>query len=246
MKSLAQRQLDDYDRRQPGLLFADSSISLTEPQAYEIQIAVADLRRTRGEAVAGYKIGCMSESIRRQLGIAHPVFGHVFASELHVSGCTLEHSGYDGLAIEGEYAVRIEEDIVNADWLQRNWPRAISSVFPVIELHNYVFRGPRPTSQELIANNAIHAGVVLPPEGSLKDLSEPIEVRIDGEPKGACTAAIAAGLLALVERLEPFGIQLRKGQLALTGSPLPLYGVGPGDRIEVSCAGLPPVATVIA
>lgn len=38
----------------------------------------------------------------------------------------------------------------------------IAQVFPVIELHNYVFRGKLPTLQELVANNGINAGVVLP------------------------------------------------------------------------------------
>lgn len=185
---LAERQLEDYDRRQPGLLFADGRLSLTEAQAYEIQLAVAALRRNRGEVVAGYKIGCVSENVRRQLGLTRSVFGHVFAGELHAGGCTLDHTRFAGLAVEGEFAVRIEQDIASAGWLQRNLPRAISPVFPVIELHNYVFRGARPTASELIANNAIHAGVVPPPPGplpfTLENLSEPISVWINGEQHG--------------------------------------------------------------
>jgi 2-keto-4-pentenoate hydratase len=233
---LAQRQLDDYDRRQPGLLFADAAFSLTEAQAYELQLAVAALRRSRGEAVGGYKIGCMSERIRSQLGISHPVIGHIFAGDLHVDGCTLDHGQYAGLAIEGEFAVRIGENI-----------GAIPPAFPVIELHNYVFRGASPTAAELIANNAIHAGVVLPQEIAVPaHPGNSIEVWINGERKGAADSSAADGLRALVERLEPFGIRLRKGQIALTGSPLPLYRVEPGDRIEVRCEGMPPVTAVIA
>jgi hypothetical protein len=36
------------------------------------------------------------------------------------------------------------------------------AAFPVIELHN-VFRRPQPTLVELVANNGLNAGVVLPP-----------------------------------------------------------------------------------
>src|SRR5437588_1824395 len=231
---LAQRQLADYDRRQPGLLFGDSGFSLTEDEAYRLQLAVAELRRSRGEAVAGYKIGCVSESVRRQLGLTHPVFGHVFAGELHAAGCTLDHTRYAHLAIEGEFAVRIATDIDSAAWLRQNLPQSVSRVFPVIELHNYVFHGAGQTAEELIANNAFHAGVVLPPEAPLRfawqDLSGPISVAINGELKGASDAtaaggAIASSLVSLAERLETFGIRLRKGQIALTGSPLPLYPV---------------------
>ncbi len=38
----------------------------------------------------------------------------------------------------------------------------IVRVFPVIELHNYVFRSATPALQELVANSGLHAGVVLP------------------------------------------------------------------------------------
>src|SRR2546425_1470957 len=111
LAQLAKRQLEDYDRHRPGLLFADDAFSLTVEQAYELQIQVAALRRRRGESVAGYKVGCVSESVRRQLGLSHPVFGHIFASELHASGCVLDAARYEGLAIEGEFAARIAGDL---------------------------------------------------------------------------------------------------------------------------------------
>jgi 2-keto-4-pentenoate hydratase len=58
-------------------------------------------------------------------------------------------------------AVRVAQDIPGAAWLREHPVQAIASVFPVIDLHNNVFRGCRPTAQELIANNAMHAGAVL-------------------------------------------------------------------------------------
>ena len=40
----------------------------------------------------------------------------------------------------------------------------IAAVFPVIELHHFVFRGTRKTLPELVANNGLNGGVVLPGE----------------------------------------------------------------------------------
>ena len=40
-------------------------------------------------------------------------------------------------------------------------------------------------------------------------------------------------LCGLAEHLALYGIQLRQGEIVLTGTPLPLYPVQPGDRIEV-------------
>ncbi|MEO7145621.1 MAG: fumarylacetoacetate hydrolase family protein [Bryobacteraceae bacterium] len=253
--ALALRQLKDYDRHYPGLLFANPAFSLTLREAYDVQMQVAALRQQRGEVVAGYKIGCVSESVRRQLGLSAPVFGCIFENEFHHSGCILEAALYEGLAIEGEFAVRLAADtIAGPDYSGEQFPRALSSVFPVIELHNYVFRSPRQAAQELVANNAIHAGVVLPfeqpPLGKAEDLAdEEISVDINGERQGTAGGTLGktlqANLLLLAEHLQSFGATLRAGQTILTGSPLPLYRVKAGDRIKVRCRRLPEVAAAI-
>ena len=38
---------------------------------------------------------------------------------------------------------------------------SIEGIYPLIEIHNLVFHGIEPYGAELLANNAIHAGVVL-------------------------------------------------------------------------------------
>lgn len=251
----AKRQLSDYDRHQPGLMFGDRGLSLTVSEAYEIQRRVALLRQERGEALAGYKIGCTSQPVRCQLGLDQPVFGHIFASDVHPTGSFLGWTGYDGLAVEGEFAVRLGVEVGSAESLLDNHLRAIQSFFPVIELHNFVFRGGTPTAQELIANNAIHAGVLLPARefpyrepGDL--LNRPITVLCNGSVLGeadnrALHDELGSRLALLATHLAQAGTLLRKGQIVLTGSPLPLYRVSPGDVVEVRCPGLPAVRATI-
>ena len=240
--ALAERQLADYDRHRPGTFFADPSASLTIDDAYRLQMEVVRLREERGEAVAGYKVGCVTPMMQANLGIDRPVFGHVFEGEIHRSGVLLDWNRYDGLAVEGEIAVRLAEDT-----------RGIAAAFVVIELHNYVFRNAPPTAQELIGNNAIHAGAVLPAavlsghEPRLEDpgqvLDEPLSVRKNGELLGTATARMlpdgpAGSVARLAEHLARFGRRLRGGQIVLTGTPLPLYRVAEGDCIEVECERL--------
>ena len=236
----ARRLLDDYDNHHPGTVFAKDWFHVTLEQAWELQARVAALRVARGERVAGYKVGCVSESVRRQLGLSHAVFGRVFAGELHESGCELDAAGYEGLAIEGEFAVRLGAE------------GEVSSVFPVIELHNYIFRRANQRAEELIANNAVHAGVVMAAAGRpLREAGdEPIEVRINGERKGASdgiglAGAIAESLRLLADGLGRMGLRVEPGQIVLTGSPLPLYRVEKGDRIEVRCPSFPVVAATV-
>src|SRR6185436_6214970 len=96
LQDIARRQLADYDAHRPGTIFAEPGFSLTLAQAYQVQMLVAGLRESRGESVAGYKVGCVSDAIQRQLGIGEPVFGHLFASEAHRSGVSLDARSFDG------------------------------------------------------------------------------------------------------------------------------------------------------
>ncbi len=245
VRSLAFRQLGDYDGRRPGSIFSEPGVRLSIEQAYELQFEVARLREQRGERIAGYKIGCMSRTMQDQLGLDRPVFGHVWESELCASGSVLSSANFDTLAIEGEFAVRLATDVPSVDWL-KDHPAVFAAAFAVIELHNYVFRGNLGNrAVELIANNAIHAGVVLPVEETPLWYPDALLGGVLRVLRGSALLGEAAGreleggplsgIFRLVEHLAQSGRQLRRGQLILTGSPLPLWRVFSGDRIEVQC-----------
>lgn len=246
LQRLARRQLADYYARTPGRMFAESGHGLDLAAAYRLQIETARLRReVHGEAVMGYKIGCVSPSVQRQLGVEHPVFGHVFASEGWLDGTSLSPAAFCRLGIEGEFAVTLAADIAEPAVLRDRPERFVERVFPVIELHNHVLRGTEPSAVEVVANNALHAGIVLPERKVPPTGGQTLEIQvwINDERQGRATVDPLATLPALAERLAVQGIHLRQGDLALTGSPLPIYDVGPGDAIRVEA---PQIGTVRA
>ena len=57
----------------------------------------------------------------------------------------------------------IKPEFVTYDYILNS----IEAIFPLIEIHNLIFHGKPPHGAELLANNAIHAGVVLGPETKL-------------------------------------------------------------------------------
>jgi 2-keto-4-pentenoate hydratase len=141
-------------------MFADPELSLTLNEAYNIQIETADLRCAAGDAVAGYKVGCIGPGVVEQFGMSGPIHARLFSSELCRSGKMLRHKAFANPAIEGEMALRIGVD------------GEIAAAFPVIELHQFVFRAPRKTLAELVANNGMNAGAVIPQDleaASLED-----------------------------------------------------------------------------
>lgn len=110
VQQVAERMLGDYDARRPNALFAERGTGwLTLADAYAVQDAVAALRRARGERCVGYKAGCLSPTIQRQLGLREPVRGYLWNGEHHASGCRLVRVTYANLAVEGEIAVRLSQ-----------------------------------------------------------------------------------------------------------------------------------------
>ena len=246
VRGLAARQLADYRAGTPGTFFAEEDRPhLTLDDAYAVQAEVAGLRAAEGEPVAGYKVGATGPNVREQFGMDGPVRGFLYQTELYPSGSKLSYASYANLAIEGELAVRLGDDA------------QIVRIFPVIELHNYVFRSEPRNLQELIANNGLHAGVVLPAtEGTQWHGEEPLtgtlQVKINGRtveegPMSGVSGGPAGSVQWLRRNLAAYDLALRPWQLILTGTPLGLYPVRPGDSVRVTAEGLGRVeATVVA
>jgi 2-keto-4-pentenoate hydratase len=235
LQALALRQWRDYQRAMPGGAFADPELSLTPEEAYAVQIEVARLRCAAGDAVAGYKIGCIGPGVVQQFGMRGPIHARLFRSEIHESSCTLRYVVYTNLAIEGEIALRIGDN------------GNIVAAFPVIELHHFVFRAPKKTLAELIANNGINAGAVVPRNNELmlldhwrdaKTLSVLINgATIDTGALWAMPGGATEALHWLRSDLISFGEALKPGDLVLAGTPLGLHPVKPGDHVVVSVDG---------
>ena len=235
VEDIAGRQWRDYQAHRPGTYFSERHDPLSIEQAYALQAATARLRIDAGDIIAGYKVGCTGPGIVEQFGMQGPIHGMLYRSELHRSGVTLDADRDEGLAIEGEMALRIGPD---------GRPDA---AFPVIELHNYVFRAPQRTLVELVANNGLNAGVVLPAGDWMQSARRltgdgELSVHINGD---RCAAAklwpMPGGANESLEwlrgNLARFGLALSPGDLVLAGTALGLYPVTAGDHVTVGVDG---------
>ena len=180
MNNLSQKELDllsnkileDYDNKNPSIIFKDK-IKITNQDALIIQSNVAKLREKREEEIIGYKIGCVSKDTQKKMGFTQPASGYLWKSELHNSGVILNKKDYTNPAMEAEFGIILNRDLkpelASFDYILES----IEGIYTVIEIHNLVFYGNEPYGAELLANNAIHAGIVIGPETKLP--SEKVE-----------------------------------------------------------------------
>jgi 2-keto-4-pentenoate hydratase len=231
LAALADRQWRDYGARTPGTCFADPRFTLDLQQAYDLQQAVTALRVAAGDRIVGYKVGCTGPGTVAQFGMEGPIWGCRFESEIHSDGGAIDAGAYAHLAIEGEMALTIGED------------GEVAAVFPVIELHHFVFRAPRKTLAELVANNGLNAGIVLPNDAWLRTgkrlaSDATLSVQINGHSLGTAglwplAGGPTASLAWLRDRLGDRGLALMQGQIVLAGTPIGLYPVRTGDHVAV-------------
>lgn len=217
--------------------------ALTLDQAYEVQSRLVRRQIGQGKRAAGYKVGCTSRPIREQFGLSEPVTARLLHPHVYFGNTRLQWEDYVGCAVEAELVFGIGRD-VTAPFRDREEARAaIDFVSPGIEVHNFRFLYGEPTTQELIAGNAIHAGLVV---GDRKTKAEDLDLEmegvglfVDGELKTSGVSAETMGsplssLVWLAQKLIARGDILRAGDLVIPGAPVRLVDVPRGSVVR-SC-----------
>jgi len=163
------------------------------------------------------------------------------APHVHVSGATLNIDDYVDCAVEPEFALLIGTSVSGVGLDPHRLRAAIDGVAPAIEIHNHHFFGDRPSSQELIASNGLHAGVVV---GKVQPLADDIDLDLEGIGCFVNGVLVASGIGAeimggvlrsvgwLVGDLTLNGLQLEAGEWVIPGSPVDLVPIREGDTVE--------------
>ena len=223
--------LDDYDSKNPSTIFKEK-IKISNEDALIIQSNVAQLRKKRGEEIIGYKIGCVSKDTQKKMGFTQPACGYLWKSELYQSGITLNKKDYTNPSMEAEFGVILNRDIKSELASFEYILQSIEGIYPLIEIHNLVFYGNEPYGAELLANNAIHAGVVLGLEKNLptNKLETDLKLIYDNEIIDTWVnknwpVDMLSEVNWLVKEQAKSNNYLKKGDLILTGAygfPVPI------------------------
>jgi len=227
----SQKILEDYDAKNPSTIFKDK-IKISNTDALILQSTVAKLREKRGEEVIGYKIGCVLKETQQKMGFTQPAWGTLWKKELHASGVILNKKDYSNPAMEAEFGIILNRDLQPQNISFEYIIESIDSIYPLIEIHNLVFHGDAPHGAELLANNAIHAGIVLGPKNKLPINNQVTDLKLiyDNEIVDTWTNKkwphdMLSEIIWLVKEQNKKKNILKKGNLILTGAygfPVPI------------------------
>ena len=227
----AKKILNDYDEKNPGTIFK-KKINISNEDALLIQANVCRLRKKRGEKIIGYKIGCVSKDTQKKMGLVEPAWGNLWSTELHSNETILYKKDYTNPAMEAEFGVtlnrNLKPELASFDYILDS----IERVYPLIEIHNLVFHGDEPYGSELLANNALHAGIILGTETNFPIKKMETNLKLIYDKKIIDTWAnkiwpidMLSEVEWLVKKQSKINNYLKKGDLILTGAygfPVPI------------------------
>jgi len=236
----ARSVLDPLTHREPAIDIED---------AYRISLRFLSRREAEGERVIGKKIGVTSKPVQDMLGVHQPDFGFL-TDRMHVangSTVSLLKSGLIQPRAEGEIAFVLKKDLRGPGITEEQVLDATEYVSPCFEIVDSRIRDWKIKIQDTVADNA-SCGVFVIGDAridprSLDLAAATMEIHKNGQHVASGVGAAVQGHPAtavawLANTLGRYGIPFLAGEVILSGSLAPLLPAVPGDRFEMTIAGI--------
>ena len=253
-QSLHQAEIKGEQIQQLSLQHPDISIE----DAYAIQRRWVDIKLSEGRSVIGHKIGLTSKAMQYSSQIDEPDYGVLLDDMLFEDGAEIPVDRFIVPRIEVELAFILGKPLKGPGCTIFDVYKATDYIVPALELidtrsHSLDPDSGRPRKVfDTIADNAANGGIIM---GGRIIKPEAIDLRWVSallyrngviEESGVAAAVLnhpANGVAWLANKLAPYDVELKPGQIILGGSftrPVPArrgdtFTVDYGDMGSVSC-----------
>jgi 2-keto-4-pentenoate hydratase len=210
--------------------------------AYAIQRALEAALVSRGERVAGWKVGFTTTAAQESYGVTEPVAGFMLASGVFSSGDTVPAARFAAIGVEVEVAFLINRELAGPGVTPVSALLAVEGAMPSLELIDFRFSGkPRGTDMvaDGVATNAIVLGRPVTAVAGIDLALEGVVYEQNGQVVATATAAEVMGnplssLAWLANTLGAQGRSLRAGDVVLTGSISKILRAKAGESVRAS------------
>ncbi|MBF8803507.1 2-keto-4-pentenoate hydratase [Pseudomonas asiatica] len=220
---------------------------LTEEEAYAIQLANTSRRLAQGGRIVGRKIGLTSLAVQKQLGVAQPDFGTLFADMAEGDDSPIDLASLIAPKVEVEIALVLNRDLPHLSNTYADLTRAVDYAVAAIEVVDSRIEDWRIKYIDTVADNASSARFVLGSQPvSLANvdlrncrmtLSQSSEMVGEGVGK-ACMGNPLNAAIWLADRMAREGTPLRAGDIVLTGALGPMVAVREPGSFKAQVEGL--------
>ena len=204
----------------------DMDPTLDIDDAYAIQLANVNRVVKEGHIISGKKIGLTSPGIQKQLGVNEPDYGHLFeAMDCKNGECEIDQLMQ--AKIEGEIAFILKEDLTGGNVTVEDVRKATDYVVAAFEIVDSRIADWKIKLVDTVSDNASSGRYILSDRKvKLEDVNLPTVPMIltkNGEVVGEGTGEAVLGDPAiavawLANRLYGYGVELKKGEVILSGA----------------------------
>jgi len=217
--------------------------TITVEDAYHISLHLVQERVKNGETIIGKKIGVSSKAVQNMLNVHQPDFGFLTDGMLYEDKAEMPIG--DRLIqpkAEGEVAFRLSKDLIGPGVTEEDVINATETIIPCFEVVDSRIENWKIKIQDTVADNASCGLFALgKQEIPLKDIdivNAEMTVYKNGKiistGKGSAVLGSPIKCVAwLANTLSQFDVPLRKGEIILSGSWVPLESVKPGDNMHL-------------
>lgn len=217
--------------------------TMTVEDAYRIQLAIVEKKKTDKNKIIGKKIGLTSRAMQRLLNVNEPDYGHLLSNMLLLEGEPCVRKKLIWPRVEGELAFILKERLQGPGITPSDVLRATEGIMPAFEIVDSRIRDWKIKLPDTVADNGSSAFLVL---GSRMMPVKDLDLRLIGmvlEKNGEVVstgagAAVwgnpAAAVAWLANKLSDFGIALEAGEIILSGALTAAEDANEGDVFSVS------------
>ena len=227
--------------------FTEKYPAISQEEAYGIQLAFIELKKSAGAKVVGKKIGLTSKAMQKMLNVDQPDYGHILDGMVLQDGAQFRVAELIQPKIEPEIAFIMARDLKGPGVTPMQVMAATRFVVPALEIIDSRIEGWKIKLCDTIADNASSARVVLGSsprrvdERDLKLVGMILEKNGDIVQTGAGGAVLghpAVAVAWLANAVGQFGVSLNAGDIVMPGALCGAVDVAAGDLLQASYDGL--------
>jgi len=221
--------------------------AISVEDAYDVQDMLIKHMLEKDERIVGWKVGATSHAVMEQLKIKEPFLGCMTSRSEFSFLKEIKSSHFCKLAVEGEIVFVMGKSLKGPGVTRTDVIQATAGIMGAVEFVDCRITDWQVTTAEAIADNALHAGIVLGP--FMKSVSgfdlihEGVVMYRNGHLQASACGVETLGdplnvMVWLVNKLGTFGKELSAGAIVSTGSLTRFFFVEPRDVFDVSFSNL--------
>jgi 2-keto-4-pentenoate hydratase len=245
---LLSKQLMEAEKKGNGMEpLTKTYPALSEKEAYQIQLINIQKKLDAGEKIVGKKIGLTSAAMQSLLGVNEPDYGHLLDGMILENHGNLSWQKVCQPKVEAEIAFVLKQDLVGPNVSELDVLLATDYVVPALEIVDSRIRDWNIQLVDTVADNASSGFFVLgsssAPIENLDFTTIGMALYKNGELMNTGAGAAALGHPAkcvawLANKLHDYGIQLKAGEVILSGALSAAVAAEPGDYFHAKLAHL--------